>query len=255
MNFLGVVSLFAGLAAVIYLAFRDGVKGGGEWVIALIAGYILAVSLSAAGGLGGKEAFGLGLFFLLAAATATALLVWLKQRRRIAVTVMITYFLSVVGGLGILITTVVPSKEELFQGLLTGLLNFGLEVLLLTVALRLVAVFRHRAIQKEGERADFSVGNRILPKGNPILRTFLWADILYTGFFAVQTLVSAVSYTVRFYENYGAPVNRQDWILILYQYQPLLTYAVLFAAGYAVMLFVAGRLESAYLSSLNKADS
>jgi hypothetical protein len=94
-DFLGTVSLFAGLAAVIYMAFIGGVRKGGEWVFALIAGYglsVLILSLSPDIGLGAV------LFSLSTVAILLAILLWMKKGRAVAVAVAVTFFLTVIGG-------------------------------------------------------------------------------------------------------------------------------------------------------------
>ncbi len=244
-RFLGTVSLFAGLAAVIYLAFLGGVRRGGEWVLALIAGYgisVLVLSLTPDVGLGAV------LFSLSVAAILTAILLWLKEGRAVAVTVVITLSLSVFGGLFILIATTVPTLDELLEGSLYGLINLGLELLLMAVALCVAGWLRRRAVRKGGDSADIRIGARILPKGNPVLVTFLLVDALYT----LLLVIGAVSDILTWIENYDLPVNGAEWLSLL---SPLMVYAVLFLVAYAVMLFTAGRLESAYLASRNDTES
>jgi hypothetical protein len=243
-DFLGTVSLFAGLAAVIYMAFIGGVRKGGEWVFALIAGYglsVLILSLSPDIGLGAV------LFSLSTVAILLAILLWMKKGRAVAVAVAVTFFLTVIGGLFILIATTVPTAEQILSYSLYGLINVGLELLLMAVALRLVALFRRRAIQKGGDSADIRIGSRIWPGKHPVLLTFLLVDILYTALL----VIGAVGDILAWIENYDLPVNGAEWFSLL---SPLLVYAVLFVVAYAVMLVTAGRLENAYLASEGESD-
>lgn len=238
-DFFGVIALFACLAAVVYLVFLDGMREGGEWIIALVGAYGLAVLLlSVVEDLG----FGVIAFSVSAAATLFAFFTWMKGHKPVAAAAVATLFLSVVGGTVILVTTTVPSVDTLLAALLFGLINFGLEVLLLAAAARIALLFRRHAIRKQGNGVDISLGNRILPEGNPVLRCFLVMDGLYTAFLTVSALIDSISLIA----EYGLPVDGQEWFSLL---QPYIEIAVLFVLGYAVMLFTAARLENAFLSS------
>ncbi len=238
-DFLGVISLFASLAAVIYPVFLDGMREGGEWIIALVGAYGLAVLLLS---VIEDPGFGVIAFSVSAAATLFAFFTWMKGNKRIAVAVTVTLFLSVVGGTVILLATAVPSADMLLSSILFGLINFGLELLLMDAAARIALGFRRRAIAKGGNGADISIGNRILPKGNPVLRCFLAVDGIYAVLLTVNSLVESISLLT----EYGLPVNGQEWFSL---FEPYLEIAVLFVLGYAVMLFMAARLENAFISA------
>ena len=169
----------------------------------------------------------------------------MKNGKAVVVTVTVTLFLSVIGGFFILISTTVPTVDQMLSYSLYGIINFGLELLLLAIALRLVALLRRRAIRKGGDSADIRIGTRLLPKGNPVLVTFLLVDGLYT----LLLVIGAVGDILTWIENYDLPVNGEEWFSLL---SPLMIYGILFLVAYAVMLFTAGRLESAYLSEQEK---
>lgn len=239
-DFLGTVSLFAGLAAVIYWVFLDGLREGGEWIIALIGAYGLAVLLLA---VIEDPGFGVIAFSVTAAASLFVFFLWMKGNKKVAVAVTATLFLTVVGGMVILCTTTVPSVETLLTAVLYGLINFGLELLLFAMAARVAQAFRRRAIEKSDTGgADISIGHRLLPKGNPVLRTFLLVDGLYTLLLAISAVVNSVTLIA----EYGLPVNAQEWFSL---FEPYLELTVLFILGYAVMLFMAARLEHAFVAA------
>ena len=238
-DLLGIISLFAGLTAVIYLVFLDGLKEGGEWIIALIGAYGLAVLLLA---VIEDPGFGVIAFSVSSAATLFVLISWLRGFRRVAVTVAVTLFLSVVGGIVILLTTSIPSTDILLTSVLYGLINMGLELLLVAIAARLAAILRRRALARGGNGADISIGRRFFPKGNPVLRTCL----LTAGLYAILLTVNALSYSISSLEEYGPPVNGQEWFSL---FQPYLEYAVLFVICYVVMLVTAVTLENAFLDA------
>ncbi len=238
-DLLGTVALFAGLASVIYLTFLDGLREGGEWIIALVGAFGLAILLLA---VIEDPGFGVIAFSVSAAASLFVFFSWLKGYRAVAVTVVVTLFLSVLGGFVILLATTVPSVDTLLTSLLYGLINFGFELLLLAVAVRLAALFRQRAIAKGDGGADISIGHRFFPRGNPVLRTFL----LVAGIYIALLTVNAITYSVATVEEYGLPVNGQEWFSL---FQPYLEYAVLFVLSYVVMLVTAARLENAFLDA------
>jgi len=238
-DFLGVISLFAGLAAVVYLVFLDGMREGGEWIIALIGAYGLAVLLLA---VIEDPGFGVIAFSVSAAATLFTFFTWMKGNKRIAIAVTVTLFLAVIGGMVILLATTVPSVDMLLSSILFGLINFGLELLLMAAAARIALGFRRRAIAKGGNGADISIGNRLLPKGNPVLRCFLVVDGIYAALLTVSSLIDSISLLT----EYGLPVNGQEWFSL---FEPYIEIAVLFVLGYAVMLFMAARLENAFIAA------
>ncbi len=238
-NFLGSFSLFAGLATVIYLVFLDGLREGGEWLIALIFAYSLALLLLA---VIEDPGFGLAAFSISGAASVFALLKWTKGNPLPMVAVMAAYALTIVGGMFILFTTSFPSIDSILSSLLYGLMNLGLELLLVAVAARLAFLLRRRALRRGGSRVDIAVGSRILPKGHPILLCFLLMDGLYAAILTISSLIESFALV----SEYGWPVNSQEWFSL---FEPYLEIAVLFAVGYAAMLLMANRLEQAFFSS------
>ncbi len=240
-DFLGTASLFAGFAIAIYLVFLHGIRGGGEWIVALIAGYAFAYILLA---VVEDAAVGLAAFALSTAATLIVLFRWLKGGRGVTAAVALSLFLAVVGGMILLLATTVPSVPSILAYGLYGILNFGYELLLLAASLRFAGIFRRRAIEKGGKSADIALGRRLFPHGHPVLRTFLLADGIYTAVLVIGSLIDSVSLV----QEYGLPVNGQEWFSL---FRPYLEYAVLFALAYAVMVITALLLERAYFKAID----
>lgn len=242
-EFIGFISVFSGYAVITYLIFLYGLKGGGEWTIALIAGYALVYFLVF---FIGDFTFGVVASALVAALLAVVFLVWTKGCRGISALIFATMLVPYIGALLILFSTTVVSTEVLLTNIIYGFLNLGTDFLIIVIIARIADFFRKKAIQKGEGSADISIGGRLLPGGNPILRAFLAADIVY----ALVAAVSSVVETVDLLTEYGAPVNAGEWFTLL---SPYLTLAVYFVVGYVVMVFIAVRLEAAFISSDDEA--
>lgn len=242
-EFIGYISVFSGYAVITYLVFLYGLRGGGEWTIALIAGYGLVYFLVF---FIGDYLFGMIASALVAALLATVFLIWTKGCRGISALIFATMLIPYIGALLILFSTTVVSTEVLLTNIIYGFLNLGTDFLIVIIVARIADFFRKKAIQKGEGSADISIGGKFLPHGNPVLRAFLTADIVY----AVIAVVSSVTETVNLLTEYGAPVNAGEWLTLL---SPYLTLAVYFVVGYAVMVFIAARLEAAFILSDDEA--
>ena len=238
-EFLGTVSVFAGFAAVVYPVFLYGLKAGGEWILALVGAYGLAALLLY---VVESPDFGVIVFAASASLTVFALVLWLKGCLPPVITVVVTLFLPLVGGLVIVCTTTVPSVDSLFLSILYALISVGWELLVLAAAARLASFFRARAIEKGGKHADISIGKRIFPHGNPVLGVLCLVGAVYTLILCIDPLL----YSVELVREYGWPVNAGEWFSL---FSPYLERLIFFLVGYAVMLFTAGRLEHAFLRS------
>ncbi|MBE6637527.1 MAG: hypothetical protein E7618_06980 [Ruminococcaceae bacterium] len=236
---LGTVSIFAGITAVVYTVFLYGLRAGGEWILALIGAYGLAALLLA---VVEEPSFGVIVFTASAAVTIFALFLWLKGCFAPTIAVIVTLFLPTVGGLVIVLTTTVPSVDSLFLSILYALISIGYELLVLAVAARLASFFRARAIEKGGKSADISIGKRVLPKGNPVLTVLILVCTLYTLILCIDPLL----YSIESISEYGWPVNAGEWFSL---FSPYLERLIFFIVGYVVMLFTAGRMETAFLHS------
>ncbi len=242
-EFIGYISVFSGYAVITYLVFLYGLRGGGEWTIALIAGYALVYFLVF---FIGDFTFGVIASALITILLAAVYLIWTKGCRGISALIFATMLIPYIGALVILFSTTVVSAEMLLTNVIYGLLNLGTDFLIIIVIARIADFFRKKAIQKGEGTADISIGRKLLPHGNPVLRAFLTADIVY----AAVAAVSAVIETADLLAEYGAPVSAGEWFTLL---SPYLTLAVYFVVGYAVMVFIAIRLEAAFISSDDEA--
>jgi len=238
-DFLGTVALFSAFAVAVYAVFLYGIKGGGEWAVALVVGYLFAYLLL---GVAENTDVGICVFGIEGAAILILLFRWLKGGRGITAVALSSLFLTVVGGEVILLATSVSSVEEIKAFGLYGITNYCYEILLLAVILRFGGIFRRRAIAKGGKSADIALGKKLLPGGHPVLRTFLLADGIYTGILVIGSVFDSVSLV----KEYGLPVNGKEWFSL---FLPYFEYAVLFVVGYAVMVAVALLLERAYLKA------
>lgn len=243
-EFLGPVSFFAGLGAVIYLTFLYGMHEGGEWILALYGAYGLAYLLLY---VTEHYTFGVGSYVFVATATLFAVFAWLKGGRRPMAYVTATLLLPIFGGMLILFTTTVPSVDVVLQNALYAMANLAFEVLLFATAGRLANAIRCRVLEKNDKSVDIALGRRLFPWQNPILTTFAVVDLLYVLLLSIDR----VQFTVASVTEYGWPVNTEEWVSFFYPYLELVA---LFVVGYAMMLLMAGRLESSFLLS-NEEDS
>ena len=244
-DFFGTVSFYAAIAVVIYTVFLYGMRQGGEWIMALIAVYVLSVLL-----LSVVEDVGFGVvsFAISITATVYALFAWIKGGRKTVTVALATLVVPILSGLVILSVTTVPTADELLASILYGFISLGFEVLLLTVAGRLAAAFRRSAIEKGGANADISLAGKFLPIGNPVLKTMLWTDLGYAIILLISTFVESSTLV----KEYGWPVNGQEWFSLFYPYIEVLLMAL---AGYVVMRLVAGRLEQAFLAAEEEGEA
>lgn len=238
-EFLGPVSFFAGLGAVIYLTFLYGMHEGGEWILALYGAYGLAYLLLY---VIGNYTFGVASYAFVAAATVFALFAWLKGGKQPVAYVIVTLVLPIFGGILILFTSSVPTVDEILENVLYAMANLAFEALLFVTAGRFANAIRSRALEKSNQSVDIAIGRKLLPWQNPILAAFAVVDLLYVVLLAIDR----VRYTVFSVGEYGFPVNTQEWVSFFYPYIELVA---LFLVGYAMMLLMAGRLESSFLLS------
>ncbi len=242
-EFLGSLSVFAGYGIIIYLVFLYGMKNGGEWTLALIAEYGLVYFLTF---YIGNLTFGITAAALTSALLATVYLIWTKGCREISALIFATMLLPYLAGTLIFCSTTVVSVDSLIFHLMYGFLNLGTDFLVIIVIARLANLIRSRAISGGAGSANISIGKKILPRGNPLLKTILFADIIYTGI----GLFGAVTETHSILSEYGAPINSSEWITLVSPYIKLVLY---FVVGYAVMLFIASKLESAFITAEDEA--
>lgn len=243
-DFIGSAAAFSGYAAVVYFVFLYGLSGGGEWLIALIAGVALNSFLIS---FIGSVTYGIITAPVAAVIVMTVFLIWTKGCRGIQAIIFASCLIPYFGATAILFATTVVSVESLTVNLIYAFINLGTDFLVLTVVARLANFIRARAIKKGGGNVDISIGGNILPHGNPVLKTLLVADVIYFAVSAAGKLID----TIAALREYGAPVNRGEWITLL---SPYLTLAVWLVAGYVVMVFVVTRYEKAFMLSQDEGE-
>lgn len=236
LDFLGQISIFSGYGIVCYLVFLYGQGEGGEWLIALASGYFLVYFLIF---FIGDITFALASSVLTAIVLAAVYLIWTKSCHAISLIVFGSMLIPYVGATAIYVSSGVVTSETLKENYAYCFLNLGLDFLVIIVAARISNYFRKRALAKEGS-VDISIGERILPHGNPVLKSFLVICIGYTAVSLIATVIDTVSLLT----EYGAPINASEWYTLLSPYFFSLIYLAL---GYAVMLLIATRLERAYM--------
>ena len=242
-EFIGYVSVFSGYGIVIYLVFLYGLKGGGEWTLALIVEYGLVYFLTF---YIGSLTFGVTAAAITAILLSSVYLIWTKGCRGVSGLIFASMLIPYLAALLILFSTTVLSTDALVYNFMYGLLNLGTDFLLIIIIARLANLIRTRAISSGDGSADISIGKKIFPKGSPLLKTMLFADIIYTSIGLVGTAIETHSLL----SEYGAPINSSEWITLISPYVKL---AVYFVIGYAVMLFIASKLEEAFISSEDEA--
>ncbi len=243
-EFIGYLGVFSGYAVIAYLVFLYGLRRGGEWMLALTAAYGLIWFLVF---FIGDILFGLLASMLLAGGLAAVFLIWTKGCRGIQGMIFATMLIPYAGAVVILFSTSVVSVEALLLNAVYGFLNLSTDFLVVLYIARIADAFRQKAIRRGEGAADISLEGRLLPGKNPVLRSFLAADLLYSA----VGLVNAVIETVDQVREYGAPVNAQEWVTML---APYLTIVVYFVVGYAVMVFVAMKMEAAFIASEDEAE-
>lgn len=238
--FLGPVSFFAGIGAVIYLTFLYGMHEGGEWILALYGAYGLAYLLLR---VISNYTFGLVAYAFVAAATVFSLFAWLKSGKRPSALVAATLVLPLFGGMMILFSASVPTVDEILENALYAMANLSFEMLFLVTAGRIANALRERVLGRvTGKDVDIAIGRRFLPWQNPILAAFALTDLLY----ALLLSIDRITFTAETVKEYGWPVNSSEWVSFFYPYLELVA---LFVVGYAMMLLIGGRIESAFLAT------
>lgn len=237
----GTASAFSAYSIIIYSIFHFGIKGGGELLIAVFGGYAVVYFLIM---------FISSLTFGVAAgAVWTAVLIAfffarLKGAYSPSVLIIISTFLPYVGGVIILFTTVSYTGHDLLSYSVYGLLNFSLDMVMLTVAEQTASVFRSIAVEK---KQDITVGGSYIPKRRPVLKAILTTDIIYV----VITLTGCIVETVPDLSEYGWPVNGAEWLNISL---PYIKTAVLSVVAYFVSAFIVNRLEDGYFRCSDRAE-
>ncbi len=233
LEFLGQISVFSGYGIIGYLVFLYGQRKGGEWLIALAAGYFLIYFLIF---FIGDVSFALGASALTAIILVGAYLYWTKSCHGISLIVFGSMLIPYIGATALEIANGAFVVEQL---LIEIFLNLGINILFITVAARICNYFRTKAISGDGS-ADISIGGRILPNGNPVLKAFFVINIGYAIVFLIPTVIE----TVYELNDYGLPTDANEWYTLL---SPYFLSAVNFVLGYAVMLLIATRLEKAFV--------
>lgn len=244
-EFLGVLSSCACFAVVIYLTFIYGIKGGGEWLIAIVSMYGLVYFLTF---YTGSTAFGLIGSAATAAILFTAFLKWGKMPTGISALVCAVFLMPYLSATVIYFMTTSGDTAEFAVSLLYGLLNLATDLLMLAVLSRLAGSIRARAIRKGGGNAEISLKGNIFSLKNPVRLTLFVSDLI----FSLPSFIQALSVSIEDVNEYGLPVNSREWLSL---FAPYITIAVHIAVGYLIMILVAERLEASYIDAEDKADA
>ncbi len=238
-SFLGNISVFTGYAAVLYLVFLFGLRGGGEWTIAIAVGYaFLSYLISYMGSI----TFALVTTTLMLIIFASVYNIWQKGCDSVHLLLSVTLIIPYLCAMLLLFATTNVSTESLSENVFYGLMNLTRDFLMLILISRLANLFRSRAIMKGKGSADISLGGKLFSKKNYILKTVFAVDIL----FLIVALISPIYTSIDAVIEYGWPVNADEWLSL---FRPYIELSVIFVVGYLVMVWVASRLENDFLSS------
>ena len=230
---LGRISFFSAFGIAVCVSAVYGMKRGGEWLIGIAAmygvSYLLLVAVD-------SYVFGVIAYLVCAAATVTALCLWIKGGARVYATVCAGLFLSVVGGLATVFATGSINTAKLLYYCFYGLINFGFELVLVLLACRM-CVFMMRS------KTELPlISGRLVSLKNPILCSLLTLNTVFALIITVEPTIGVVESLM----EYGAPVNTAEWVDLISVYGRLV---LLFLLGYTVMRISAGLTEGAYIRS------
>ncbi len=133
---------------------------------------------------------------------------------------------------------------DLIQSLVYGLMNLGLDFLMLVIAIGTAIIFANHAKRKS---LNIVVGGSVVARGRPVLAAAMVVTVIY----AASALAGYIPSTIEDVSEYGPPVTPAEIFETLYPYIRL---AVSGAVGYFAAAFAVNRLEDKWFEASDLAE-